>query len=45
MSNEQNSRRDFFKKASISGMAALTLPMAGMAEEVSEVLPIVRRRK
>lgn len=40
MSNEQNSRRDFFKKASISGMAAMTLPLAGMAEEADQVLPV-----
>lgn len=33
MSDEQNSRRDFFKKASITGMAAMTLPLITMAGE------------
>lgn len=28
MSNEQNSRRDFFKKASVTGIAAVTIPFA-----------------
>jgi len=33
MSNEQNSRRDFFKKTSITGIAAMTLPLAGLASD------------
>ena len=33
MSNDQNSRRDFFKKASLSGMAALTVPLTGISSE------------
>jgi len=33
MSNEQNSRRDFFKKTSLTGIAAMTLPFAGLASD------------
>ena len=36
MSTEQNSRRDFFKKASLSGIAAMAVPMAGMAGSTHE---------
>lgn len=32
MLKNENSRRDFFKKASLSGMAALAVPLAGMAD-------------
>lgn len=32
-SGKQNSRRDFFKKASVTSMAAITLPLIGMSEE------------
>lgn len=39
MSNDQNSRRDFFKKASMTGMAAMTLPLVSMAGESEVVLP------
>jgi hypothetical protein len=39
MSNDQNSRRDFFKKASMTGMAAMTLPLVSMAGESEIVLP------
>lgn len=39
MSNDQNSRRDFFKKASITGMAAMTLPLGSMAGESEILLP------
>lgn len=39
MSNDQNSRRDFFKKASMTGMAAMALPLVSMAGESEVVHP------
>jgi hypothetical protein len=38
MGQQENSRRDFFKKASVSGMAALTLPIVTMAGKPGNVL-------
>lgn len=40
MSNEQNSRRDFFKKASITGMAAMALPIVSIGQEAEIAQPI-----
>lgn len=39
MSNEQNSRRDFFKKASITGMAAMTLPIVTVGRDLETTQP------
>ena len=39
MSNEQNSRRDFFKKASITGMAAMALPIVSISSETEILQP------
>ena len=39
MSNEQNTRRDFFKKASLSGIAAMTIPFSGIADNLSAPVP------
>lgn len=39
MSNEQNSRRDFFKKASITGMAAMALPIVSISSESEIIQP------
>jgi len=39
MSNEQNSRRDFFKKASITGMAAMALPIVSIGSESEIIQP------
>lgn len=36
-SGKQNSRRDFFKKASVTSMAAISLPLIGMSEESKPV--------
>ncbi len=41
MLNEQNSRRDFFKKASMTGIAAMTVPLSGIAAESEQVSPII----
>ena len=38
MSNEQNSRRDFFKKASFTGIAAMTIPFSGIADNSTPLL-------
>src|SRR5665647_70940 len=38
MSNSQNSRRDFFKKASLSGMAAMTIPFSGLAADSEQLI-------
>ena len=35
----QNSRRDFFKKASLTGMAAMTVPFSGIADQSGLFLP------
>ncbi len=39
MSNEQNSRRDFFKKASITGMAAMALPIVTVGCDLETTQP------
>jgi len=36
----QNTRRDFFKKASLSGIAAMAVPMIGMANNYTLDLPV-----
>ena len=41
MSNEQNSRRDFFKKASLSGIAAMAVPIVGMGESYYQDIPVL----
>ena len=40
MSNEQNTRRDFFKKASLSGIAAMTIPFSGFAANSDQFLSV-----
>jgi hypothetical protein len=35
----QNTRRDFFKKASLSGIAAMTIPFSGIADNLSQPSP------
>src|ERR1035437_6162292 len=40
MSNEQNTRRDFFKKASLSGIAALAIPFSGLAIDSDQLIPL-----
>jgi len=39
MLNKKNSRRDFFKKASLSGIAAMTVPFNGIADQSGLFLP------
>lgn len=37
---KQNSRRDFFKKASLCSLAAMTVPFVAIADDSNQILPV-----